>query len=144
MGLFDFASNLGKKIFGSDEDPSEKIQAHIEKDNPGIEGLKVEVVDGEAKISGKTEDRSAFEKAVLMAGNIFGIKKVNAEALSAPAEEGKVFYHVVESGDTLWALASKHLGDGNRHPEIFEANKEVIKDPDLIYSGQKIRIPLDD
>ena len=29
------------------------------------------------------------------------------------------------------------------YPRIFEANKEVIKDPDLIYPGQKIRIPLD-
>ena len=29
------------------------------------------------------------------------------------------------------------------YPKIFEANREVIKDPDLIYPGQKIRIPLD-
>ena len=29
------------------------------------------------------------------------------------------------------------------YPKIFEANREVIRDPDLIYPGQKIRIPLD-
>ena len=34
-----------------------------------------------------------------------------------------------------------NLGDAMAYPTIFEANKEVIKDPDLIYPGQKIRIP---
>ncbi|MEA3302428.1 MAG: LysM peptidoglycan-binding domain-containing protein, partial [Pseudomonadota bacterium] len=33
-------------------------------------------------------------------------------------------------------------GDGNKYNDIFAANREVIKDPDLIYPGQKIRIPL--
>jgi len=32
---------------------------------------------------------------------------------------------------------------GNQYPKIFEANREVIKDPDLIFPGQKIRIPMD-
>jgi nucleoid-associated protein YgaU len=48
---------------------------------------------------------------------------------------------VIQKGDTLWAIAKKHLGDGNRYPEIFEANREVILDPDKIFPGQKIRIP---
>jgi len=55
----------------------------------------------------------------------------------------KVEYYVIKKGDTLWAIANKFLGNGSKYPEIFEANREVIKDPDLIYPGQKIRIPLD-
>ena len=36
MGLFDFAKDLGKKIFGSDDDPAEKIQESIAAANPGV------------------------------------------------------------------------------------------------------------
>jgi nucleoid-associated protein YgaU len=144
MGLFDFATDLGKKLFGDDDDPAEKIQEHIEEDNPGVEDLKIEVEDGVAKVSGKAKDQSIFEKAILMAGNVFGIKEVMADELEVEQpSEAKVEYYVIEKGDTLWAIAKKYLGDGNKYPEIFEANKEVIKDPDLIYPGQKIRIPLD-
>lgn len=143
MGLFDFASDLGKKLFGDDDDPAEKIQKHIEEDNPGVENLQVEVKEGVATVSGEAKDQSAFEKAVLMAGNVFGIKEVRADELK-PDEIGTVEteYYTIEKGDTLWAIAKTHLGDGNKYNDIFEANREVIKDPDLIYPGQKIRIPL--
>jgi hypothetical protein len=36
MGLFDFAADLGKKLFGEDDDPAEKIKQQIEENNPGI------------------------------------------------------------------------------------------------------------
>lgn len=47
--------------------------------------------------------------------------------------------------DTLSGIAAnaKYYGQGSLYPRLFEANREVIKDPDLIYPGQKIRIPLD-
>ena len=146
MGLFDFAADLGKKLFGTDDDPAEKIQDNIEADNPGVDDLKVEVEDGVAKVSGTAKDQAALEKLVLMAGNVLGIKEVKAEGVTVeePAPEAlKVEYHVIEKGDTLWAIADKFLGNGSRYTEIFEANREVIKDPNLIYPGQKIRIPLD-
>jgi len=144
MGLFDFAAELGKKLFGDDDDPADKIQEHIQDDNPGVDNLKVEVEDGIAKVSGKAKDQSIFEKAVLMAGNVFGIKEVMADELEVEQPStAKVEYYVIKKGDTLWAIANKFLGNGSKYPEIFEANREVIKDPDLIYPGQKIRIPLD-
>jgi len=144
MGLFDFAADLGKKLFGDDDDPADKIQEHIQDDNPGVDNLKIEVEDGIAKVSGKAKDQSIFEKAVLMAGNVFGIKEVMADELEVgQPSTAKVEYYVIKKGDTLWAIANKFLGNGSKYPEIFEANREVIKDPDLIYPGQKIRIPLD-
>lgn len=143
MGLFDFASNLGKKLFGSDEDPAEEIQKHIESDNPGIDGLTVSVEDGIATVSGSAKDQAAYEKAILMAGNVQGIKEVKADTLQLEDNTAlNVEYYTIQAGDSLWAIAQKHLGNGNDYNKIFEANKEVIKDPDLIYSGQKIRIPL--
>jgi len=145
MGLLDFASDIGKKLFGGDdeEEAGTKIQAHIEEDNPGVDGLKVEVENGVAKVSGKAKDQSAYEKAILMAGNVFGIKEVKADGLESPPAEHKVEYYEIKKGDTLWAISSKFLGNGARYTEIVDANLEVIKNADLIYPGQKIRIPLD-
>ncbi len=142
MGLFDFAKNIGRKLFDREEDAGDKIQSHIEDNNPGVENLKVEVKDGVATLSGEAESAEALEKAILMAGNVDGVSEVKVDGVDAPAvEESEDAYYEIQSGDTLWAIASKHLGDGNRYPEIFEANREVIQDPDLIFPGQKIRIP---
>lgn len=49
--------------------------------------------------------------------------------------------YVVEAGDNLWKIAQKTLGSGFRWEEIYEANKDQIKDPNLIYVGQKLNIP---
>ncbi|MEE9448283.1 MAG: peptidoglycan-binding protein LysM [Arenicellales bacterium] len=146
MGFFNFASKIGKKLFGDDDDAGEAIEKHINEDNPGVEGMKIEVVDGVAKIKGKAKDKSAYEKAILMAGNVLGISSVEAAELEL--ESGEVIeeaaqptFYTIEKGDTLWGIASSQLGKGSRYPEIFEANREVIKDPDKIYPGQQIRIP---
>ena len=49
--------------------------------------------------------------------------------------------HKVADGDTLAALAERHLGDAKRWPEIFERNRGVLKNPDLLPIGQVIAIP---
>lgn len=55
-------------------------------------------------------------------------------------EEKNNFYTIVK-GDNFSKISKKFYGDSNKYNKISEANKEVIKDPDLIYPGQKIRIP---
>lgn len=48
----------------------------------------------------------------------------------------------VKSGDTLWAIAKKYLGDGSRYNEIYEANKAIIgSNPNVIKPGQTLTIP---
>ncbi|MFU0784493.1 MAG: LysM domain-containing protein [Thermoanaerobacterium thermosaccharolyticum] len=49
--------------------------------------------------------------------------------------------YVVKSGDTLWAIAKKYYGNGAQYLKIFNANKSIIKNPNLIYPGQKFTIP---
>lgn len=49
--------------------------------------------------------------------------------------------HTVVYGDTLWALAKKHLGDGARYTEIVAANPGVILDPNWVDVGTVINIP---
>jgi nucleoid-associated protein YgaU len=145
MGLFDFAADFGKKLFGGDDDPADKIKAHIESDNPGVRNLGVAYDDGKVVLSGEADSAEVVEKTVLIAGNVQGVTEVSAENIKAPdpAPEQRVEYYVIQKGDTLSKIAKQYLGNAMDYPKIFEANREVIKDPDLIYPGQKIRIPLE-
>lgn len=141
MGLFDFAKDMGKKIFGKDDDPAEKIKESIEADNPGITDLGVAYDDGTVDLSGKADSAEAVEKAVLMAGNVNGVTDVKIDNMEAPAPAPEVEYYTIVSGDSLSKIARKYYGNAMDYPKLFEANREVIKDADLIYPGQKIRIP---
>ncbi len=144
MGLFDFAKDIGKKLFHREARAAEaaaSIQQHIEADNPGVDNLQVEFDGGTVKLSGSARSSEALEKAVLMAGNVEGVTTVEIDGMEAPPIAAGVEYYEIKSGDTLWAIAKHFYGNGGKYTEIFEANREVIKDPDKIYPGQKIRIP---
>ena len=141
MGLFDFARGMGKKLFDSDDEAPSKIKDEIESDNPGVEGLDVGYSGGKVTLKGRAKSAEAMEKAVLMAGNVEGVEDVDVSGMEAPEPSPDVFYYTVQSGDTLSKIAKTYLGDAMAYTTIFEANREVIKDADKIYPGQKIRIP---
>ncbi|MEN8660411.1 MAG: LysM peptidoglycan-binding domain-containing protein, partial [Marivita sp.] len=47
----------------------------------------------------------------------------------------------VQPGNTLWAIARDRYGEGPAYVKVFEANRDRIRDPDLIYPGQVFSIP---
>ena len=49
--------------------------------------------------------------------------------------------YTVKSGDTLSKIAKELLGDANAYPEIFNANRDQLSDPDKIKPGQVLKIP---
>ena len=49
--------------------------------------------------------------------------------------------YVVKSGDSLSRIAKAEYGDASAWNRIFEANKDILKDPDKIFPGQKLKIP---
>lgn len=61
------------------------------------------------------------------------------ESLPIPTDGGMLF--VVQPGNNLWTLARNVYGDGPRYSVIYEANRENIRDPDLIYPGQVFTVP---
>jgi len=150
MGFFDFVSDAGKKLLGKGDDAAaikEEIESSFE--NLPVDGLVVEVNDDTVILAGVAQDYATREKAILIAGNVEGIAQVNADQLVTMeqiVEENvreipeEIFYTIAK-GDTLWAIATKFYDDGSKYPHIVEANLEVIKDADLIYPGQAIRIP---
>lgn len=138
MGLLSFALNAGKKLLGlGDDEGSIKEEIVANSNSMPIENLEVKVEGDTIKLSGEGSEE-AKEKAALIAGNVKGIKNVEFEGVKEDSDEN---YYEIKSGDSLSKIAKHFYGDGNLYDKIFEANKEVIKDPNLIYPGQKIRIP---
>ena len=48
---------------------------------------------------------------------------------------------MVVAGDSLWKIAREQLGSGARWEEIYEANRDIVSNPGMIYIGQTLTIP---
>jgi nucleoid-associated protein YgaU len=148
MGLFDFVKDVGRQLFDTDDEAADNIKQHLEIKTSGLSNLDVGFDDGTVTICGDCSNAAVREQAILIAGNVQGVTKVVADDLRAPApkpeepEEKFEIYEIV-SGDTLGGIAKRFYGSGSKYMKIFEANREIISDPNKIYPGQKIRIPLD-
>ncbi len=148
MGLFDFVKDVGRQLFDTDAEAADNIKQHLEIKTTGLSNLDVQFDDGTVTLCGDCATPAAREQAILIAGNVKGVTKVVADDLKAPApkpEEPKEKAEVYEivSGDTLGAIAKRYYGSASKYMKIFEANRDIIDDPNKIYPGQKIRIPLD-
>jgi nucleoid-associated protein YgaU len=62
-------------------------------------------------------------------------------ATAAPNVTDREKTYTVVAGDTLSKIAKREYGDAAEWKRIFEANKDTIKNPDLIYPGQTFKIP---
>lgn len=158
MGIFDFVKGAGEKVFGKDapavapqvrEFDAQKLeqlkrnkalQQLVAKLGLEVEGLRIEVTGDTAVVHGKVDSQAEREKVVLAVGNVIGIARVD-DRLEAVKKEPEAVLYTVKSGDTLSKIAKAHYGDARKYPQIFEANKPLLKDPDKIYPGQVLRIP---
>lgn len=62
-------------------------------------------------------------------------------ATTAPKPATTSRTYTVKRGDCLWNIAKKYYGKGNQYTKIYNANKDKIKNPNLIYPGQVLTIP---
>jgi nucleoid-associated protein YgaU len=152
MGVFDFIKEAGQAAkhgdiasFKAEQLLTSKLEEYgLEVENPGIT-----LNNGEVTLTGEAADQATREKVVLAVGNTPGVHRVHdhmtvrramVTAAAPPAEPEPRFYTVVR-GDTLGKIAKEHYGNASKYPVIFEANKPMLKDPNLIYPGQVLRIP---
>jgi len=106
-----------------------------------VKNLDIRFDDGVATITGEAADQDTREKVILAVGNTQEVGQVQ-DKITVPADAAdESDFHVVESGDTLSKIAKEVYGDAMKYPVIFEANRPMLKDPDLIYPGQVLRIP---
>ena len=101
---------------------------------------KAEFAEAREAAKKRAEARDAAEARMeeLKAKRELLVRKRKAQAAAARAQSK---FYAVKRGDTLSKIAKEFYGDGSKYPTIFEANKPMLKDPDLIYPGQMLRIP---
>lgn len=125
-----------------------KVMPRSER-QPGPSGLHEVSVSARRRWHEKADnlpERSAYRPQTLQAVSEdldrldLGALGMGKDGIKLAPDEFNAY--VVEQGDTLSKLAHRFLGDAKRWPEIFEANKYKISDPDLIYVGQALRIPI--
>ena len=148
MGLFKFLKNVGADLFKRGNEAGEITTLLNERLGEKLSDLNVAYEDGTVFLSGAADSQATKEKAVLLAGNVNGVNTVEDDGITVPkpeveAEEEKdePLFYTIRRGDSLSKIAKAHYGNAMKYPFLFEANREVIKNPDLIYPGQVIRIP---
>lgn len=147
MGLMSFVKAAGEAlgfIDGAAGASAEALRNEVAKHGHSVDGLDIAVDGDTVTVSGAAATQEVREKVVLTVGNVAGVAAVEdamTVVKAAPDASGGTIFHTVASGDTLWAIAQKHLGDGSKYPHIFEANRPMLTDPDKIYPGQVLRIP---
>ncbi len=133
----------------------EKVKDAVTK----VSGMGLGVRNLGAKIEGKTVTLTGdapsreitvqvmenFDKLVktdntLNAMRVDAPKPQPAPAPPPPPKPVERFYEVV-AGDTLSKISLKYYGNANKYMKIFEANRDILSNPDLIKPGQKLRIP---
>jgi nucleoid-associated protein YgaU len=148
MGFLDFAKDVGRQLFDTDAEAADNIKEHLNIKLSGLKNLDVKFDDGVATISGECVNEATRNSAILIAGDVKGVEKVVADNLTFPPpkveeEKEKVEFYEIVSGDTLGGIAKRYYGKASLYTRIHAANKELIPDPNKIYPGQKIKIPLD-
>jgi LysM repeat protein len=143
MGLFG-------KSFG------EKVQdaiAVLNKSDLGVRDLratvdgKVVTLEGQAvSLDAKGRVMLEFNKMVDTENTLNRIQVQPAPAASplpgpGPQAAGEATVYEVKPGDTLSAIAQRFYGKASLYPKIFEANRDILTNPDLIKVGQKLKIP---
>ncbi|MEM9854650.1 MAG: peptidoglycan-binding protein LysM [Pseudomonadota bacterium] len=136
MGVWSFVKGAGAKLFGGGEPEPEALVKEVEELGLDASGLDITVEGDKVKVAGEAVSQEMKEKIIVAVGNVEGVAAVEDDV----AGDDPVF-HTVEKGDSLWKIAEATLGNGARYPEIFEANKPMLSDPDKIYPGQVLRIP---
>jgi len=94
-------------------------------------------------VEAKTKPLATEEKSKLAAKQVPATSDKAQTSAPTPKSSGSQQY-TVKSGDTLSKLAGQFYNSGDKWEKIYEANKDVLKNPNYIYIGMKLMIPADD
>jgi len=114
---------------------------------PGLHVIRVDQVDATGKVLARAQ--TPFEQAEVplaaqagaggqQTASASGASQASAGQSDSALAGGRI---VVQPGNSLWKLARESYGQGVRYTVIYEANKEQISNPDLIYPGQVFSVP---
>ena|SRR5215208_5486485 len=89
----------------------------------------------------KDKDREVEKKKADFSDVVAGGSSTAPRAEATPNVTDRERTYTVVAGDTLSKIAKHEYGDASKWHRIYEANKDTIKNPDLIYPGQTFKIP---
>ncbi|WP_170468657.1 LysM peptidoglycan-binding domain-containing protein [Ruegeria arenilitoris] len=112
-----------------------KWRSELEGIDPGVYTLRVDEVASDGTVVSRLE--TPFKREPL---EVLRAAEASDEPEAAP-ETSAIRAVTVQEGDTLWAISRDRFGDGILYVKLFEANRDSIRDPDLIYPGQIFTIP---
>ena len=143
FGMIPFVRAAGKAMGAvfKGKDAEDKLKKEVEGYGLNTDGVDIRVDDeGVVTVEGEAVSQEMKEKIILAVGNVEGVGGVNDQAKAKNGGRESRF-HTVKSGDSLSAISKTYYGTWKLYPEIFEANKPMLTDPDKIYPGQVLRIP---
>ncbi len=154
MGLFSFSKTSGEKLIKKADiekaaavSPAEVTKIRTDAMIKAVNNLNLPVKDIALVINddvviafGESETQFAKELVLLTLGNTQGIASVD-DRINVVKPEPEATFYEVKSGDSLSKIAKHAYGDAMKYKIIFEANQPMLKDPNLIYPGQMLRIP---
>ncbi len=112
-----------------------KWRSELDGVEPGVYTLRVDEVGADGTVVSRLETPFKREPQEVLRA---------AEATDEPELDSgtpAIRSVTVQKGDTLWAISRERFGDGVLYVRLFEANRDAIRDPDLIYPGQIFTIP---
>lgn len=104
----------------------------------GLYTLRVDALDSEGKVTSRFETPFQREERAVAAQAVAETAAETAAPDPARAVASRV---TVQPGFTLWGIARANYGEGMMYVQLYQANKELIRDPDLIYPGQIFAVP---
>ena len=160
MGFFD---KIKKSLGGGEPEKDVTVAPSQLLRDAGIDpaGLKFGFGTGTISVSGTIASETDRPKILEVLSGINGIDTVEDHMLvakpmpepepepapeptpepepQAPTEGGRTY--TVEPGDSLWKIAEAMYGNGSKYTKIFDANRDILDDPDRIFPGQELKIP---
>ncbi|AUQ54582.1 LysM peptidoglycan-binding domain-containing protein [Phaeobacter inhibens] len=110
---------------------------------PGIYALRLDALDTEGKVLSRLETPFKREAPEVLQPSLETTATDATSPDAAPTGAKPLVRLVtVQEGDTLWAISRERYGDGLLYVRVFDANREAIRDPDLIYPGQVFSVPV--
>ncbi len=102
---------------------------------PGNHQLRADQLASDGKVSSRVELPFTREEPAKV------VEAAKPEDGAKPADVPTIQKITIQPGNNLWKLSRQLYGHGNRYTVIFEANKDAIRNPDLIYPGQILTAP---
>ncbi|PWE33906.1 hypothetical protein DDZ14_01685 [Maritimibacter sp. 55A14] len=124
----------------------------------GVYSLRIDEIDTDGSVTSRVETPFQREsvadirRAMTAAGSAAPAEAATQQPEAPAASESaapaapdlpQVMLVTVQPGYTLWGISTRNYGDGFQYVRIYEANRDQIRDPDLIYPGQIFEVPAD-